>query len=174
MRYAERSIARGSGAASPSTWSVTGRPARPTSAEQGADAVEAGLGRELEVVAVAAHRDSSRRISASAVRPACSTPAERPGLVLELVGKLVAHGADLEHHDAHGVGDDVVELPRDPRPLLGDGDPRRGLALPLGLRRARLGGVGLLGPRVEREAREPGDPEEERDEDELAGRCRAG
>ena len=76
-------------------------------------------------------------------------------------------GADLEHHHAHGVGDDVVELARDPRPLLRDGDPGGRLALPLRLRRTCLGRVGLLGPGVEREAGEPGDPEQERDEDEL-------
>ena len=42
-------------------------------------------------------------------------------------------GADLEHHHADGVGDDVVELPRDARALLGHGDPGRGVPLPLGL-----------------------------------------
>ena len=78
-------------------------------------------------------------------------------------------GADLEHHHADGVGDDVVELARDPRALLGDGDARRRLALPLGLGRARLGRLGLLGPLAQREAGEPDDREQDRDEDELAG-----
>ena len=138
--------------------------------QQRAEAVEAGLGRELELVAVASHRakQPAHLGERRATRPLDAASAS--GLVGELVGQLVAHGADLEHHHAHGVGDDVVELARDPRALLRDGDPRRGLALPLRLRRARLGGLGLLGALAQREAREPGDPEQERDEDELAGR----
>ena len=46
-------------------------------------------------------------------------------------------GADLQHHHAHRVGDDVVQLARDPRTLLGDRDARRGLALALGRARPR-------------------------------------
>ena len=42
-------------------------------------------------------------------------------------------GADLEHHHADGVGDDVVQLARDARALLGHGDPGGRLALALGL-----------------------------------------
>ena len=65
-------------------------------------------------------------------------------------------GADLEHHHADGVGDDVVELARDPRPLLGHRDARRCLPLPLGLGRALLGRLGLLGTLAQGVAREPG------------------
>ena len=71
-------------------------------------------------------------------------------------------GADLKHHHADGVGDDVVELARDPRALLGDRDARRRLALALGLRGAHLGRLGLLGPLAQREAGEPGDREQDR------------
>ena len=78
--------------------------------------------------------------------------------------------ADLEHHHADRVGDDVVELARDPRALLGDGDAGRRLALALGVRRAFLGRLGLLGPLAQGEAGEPADREQERDEDELARR----
>ena len=67
-------------------------------------------------------------------------------------------GADLQHHHADGVGDDVVQLARDPRALLGDRDPRRGLALPLGLARALLRRLGLLGALAQGEAREPAIP----------------
>ena len=79
-------------------------------------------------------------------------------------------GADLQHHHADGVGDDVVQLAGDPRALLGDRDPRRRLALPLGLGGAQLRRLGLLGPLAQGEAGEPGDREQDRDEDELAGR----
>ena len=65
-----------------------------------------------------------RRISASAVRPACSTRPERVAVLVQRVRQLVPDRADLEHHDADGVRDDVVELARDARALLGDGDAR--------------------------------------------------
>ena len=80
------------------------------------------------------------------------------------------HRADLQHHDADRVGDDVVQLARDPRALLGDRDPGRGLALALGVRRALLGRLGLRGAPAQREAGEPGDHEQGRAEDQVAGR----
>ena len=55
-------------------------------------------------------------------------------------------GADLEHHHADGVGDDVAQLARDPRALLGHGHPRCRLSLLLGLGRADLRRLCLLGP----------------------------
>ena len=76
----------------------------------------------------------------------------------------------LEHHHAHGMRDDVVELARDPcrapRP------PRPGPPTPAPARpgRALLGGLGLLGSLPQREADEPADPEQRRGEDEVAGR----
>ena len=103
------------------------------------------------------------------MRPVCSTPCERLPSSVERVGQPVPDGADLQHHHAHGVGDDVVQLARDPRALLGDRDPRRRLALALGLGRAHLRRLGLLGPLAQGEAGEPADPEQQRDEDELAG-----
>ena len=79
-------------------------------------------------------------------------------------------GADLKHHHADGVGDDVVELARDARALLGDGDARRGLPLPLGLGGTQLRGLGPLRSLAQREAGEPADPEQHGREDELARR----
>ena len=67
------------------------------------------------------------------MRPVCSTPLSASLSSRERLGQLVPDGADLQHHHADGVGDDVVELARDPRALLGDGDAGRRLALPLGL-----------------------------------------
>ena len=72
------------------------------------------------------------------MRPAPST---RPSASLSsssASGQLVAHRADLEDHHADRVRDDVVELARDARSLLGDGNPRRRLALPLGVHRPHL------------------------------------
>jgi len=49
--------------------------------------------------------------------------------------ELVPDGSDLEHHYADGVSDDVVQLARDPGPLLGHRDPRGRVPRPLGLGR---------------------------------------
>ena len=78
---------------------------------------------------------------------------ERLAVLGERLGEPVPDGADLQHHHADGVGDDVVELARDPGALLGDRDPRRRLPLPLGLGRAFLGRLGLLGALAQGEAR---------------------
>ena len=115
---------------------------------------------------------SRRRISASAVRPARSTPLSR-SWSSDAAGELVPDGADLEHHDADGVGDDVVELAGDPRTLLRHRDARR-LALALGVRRALFRRFGLLGTLTQRVARDPGDHEPEGNEDEVAGRVARG
>ena len=81
---------------------------------------------------------------------------------------------DLEHHHADCVGDDVVELARDPRALLCDGDTCRRLALALGLGRAHFGRLGLHRALAQGVAGEPADPEFERNEDEVAGRSARG
>ena len=78
--------------------------------------------------------------------------------------------ADLENHHADRVGDDVVQLARDPRALLCHRDPRGRLTLALCLGRAYFGGFGLRRALAQGVAREPADPELERNEDELARR----
>ena len=99
----------------------------------------------------------------------------------------MSYGADLEHHHAHGMGDDVVELARDPRALLGHRDSCGGLSLALGERRAHLRRLslalgkgrahlrrlGLFGTLAQGVAGDPGDHEPEGNEDEVAGRLRA-
>ena len=98
-------------------------------AHQRVEAVEPGLGRQLEPSPSRRITASSRRISVRAARPACSTPLQRVAVLGAGVGELVPDGADLQHHHADGVRDDVVQLPRDPRALIGDGDARRRVAL---------------------------------------------
>ena len=68
-------------------------------------------------------------------------------------GQPVPDRARLQHHDAHRVGDDVVQLARDPRALLGDRDPGRDLALALRPRRALLGRLGLRRAPAQRRSR---------------------
>ena len=94
------------------------------------------------------------------MRPVCSTPSSASRSSRERVGQLVPDRADLQHHHADGVGDDVVQLARDPRALLGDRDARGRLPLPLGVRGALLGRLGLLGPLAQGEAGEPADREQ--------------
>ena len=127
MRYAERSIAAGSANGSPSTRSSTGSPARRTSSSSGVEAAEPGLRRELgTVVVLAAHRAeqpahlAERRSGRSARRRAARRRPRRSAR-----RQPVPDGADLQHHDADRVGDDVVQLAGDPGALLGDGDARR-------------------------------------------------
>ena len=79
-------------------------------------------------------------------------------------------GADLEHHHAHGVGDDVVELTGDPRTLLGHRDACSRLALALGVDGAFFRRFGLLGTLTQCVARDPGDHEPEGNEDVVADR----
>ena len=77
-------------------------------------------------------------------------------------------GADLEHDHADRMRDDVVQLARDPRPLLRDRDARRRLALPLRLARAGLGRLGLLGRSRRAKPASQATANRSGDEDELA------
>ena len=138
MRYAERSTPRGSGKGSPSTCSWTGSPARPTSASERVETVKARLWAELDFVAVAPHGAEEAPHLGERCPPGPLDAPERVAILGHRVGKLVPDGADLEHHDAHGVGDDVVELAGDPRALLRHRDACRRLALALGPGRAHL------------------------------------
>jgi hypothetical protein len=81
----------------------------------------------------------------------------------------VPDGADLKHHHADGVRDDVVELACDSRALFCYRDACGRLALTLGLGRAFFRRFGLLGTLTQGVARDPGDDEPEGDEDEVAG-----
>jgi hypothetical protein len=101
--------------------------------------------RELEVVAVATHRPE--QAAHLGERPAAGLLDAPEGLpvLLQRVRELVPDGPDLEDHHADGVSDDVVQLARDPRSLLGHRYACGRLALALGLGRAYLGRFGLLG-----------------------------
>jgi hypothetical protein len=57
--------------------------------------------------------------------------AEVLGLALVARTKATPDGLRLDRDDADRMGDDVVELPRDPRPLFGDGGASLLLAFPV-------------------------------------------
>jgi hypothetical protein len=135
--------------------------------DQGVEALEAGLGRQIRVLTVVHRAEEPAHLRER--RPARLLDVlERVAVRRQLSGEVVPDGADLEHHHADGVGDDVVELARDPRALLGHGEAGGRLALPFCLARPLLRLLGLSGPLAQREAREPPDSEQHRDEDELS------
>ena len=153
---------------------LDGQPGAADLVQQRVEAVEAGLRPELHFVPVVSHRgQEASHLGERRAAGALDAP-ERFAVLVERVGELVPDGADLEHHHADGVRDDVVELACDPRALLRDRDAGRCLALALGLDRALLRRLGLLGALTQGVAGEPGHHEPERDEDEVAGRRRAG
>src|SRR5918996_997463 len=125
IRYAERSIARGSGSRSPSTCSRTGSPARLTSSTSESSASRPGWG-------PSSTSSPSRRIA----------PSEGGG---RLSLALRERGAHL-----------------------------RRFSLSLGEARAHLRRLCLQGTFAQGVAGDPGDDEPEGDEDEDAGRLRAG
>ena len=133
------------------------------------ETVESGLRGELEVVAVAAHRAEQAAHLGERAAAGALDAVERLRVLGQLAGQLVADGADLEHHHAHRVRDDVVQLARDPGALLGHGDACRRVALALGRGRALLGCLGLLGALVDGVPAQPADREQQRDEEELTG-----
>jgi len=82
----------------------------------------------------------------------------------------VPDGSDLEDHHADRVGDDVVQLARDPCPFLGDSDAGSRLALPFCPHGTCLRRLSLLRSGAQSEAHGPGDPELDGNKDELCGR----
>ena len=141
--------------------------------EQGIETVETRLGVSSRSWPVLAHRPE-QPAHLGKRRAACLLDTSERILVLHLrLGELVPDRADLEHHHADGVRDDVMELSRDARPLLCDRDPSGRLTLALGPGRTCFGRLGLLAAHPESEARGPGDSEVDGKQDELR-RCVAG
>ena len=102
---------------------------------------------------------SSRRISASAVRARATRSPSSALVALRPVG--VPRAARLQHDHADRVRDDVVQLARDPRPLLGDGRARPLVALDDQLALARP-------PAPDRASGEPEPAEDREEEDRVA------
>ena len=133
------------------------------------EVVEPRLGGELGVLVLAPHRAEQAAHLRQRAAAGPLDALERLLVLVHLRGQLVADGADLQHHHAHGVGDDVVELARDPRALLGDRDAGGGLALALGVDGALLRRLDLLGALAQGVTGQPGDQEQGGREDVVAG-----
>src|SRR5262249_49838360 len=93
---------------------------------------------------------------------------QRLALALLVGTQQAAHARRLHRHDTDAVADDVVQLARDARTLLGDGISRTLFALTLGGCRALSRVVGLDELPSEREPGDPNDHEKQADEDELS------
>ena len=102
----------------------------------------------------------SRRSSTSASRPLAAIASKRGGR-LPAVAQPRA-GLRLDHHHAHAVGDDVVQLAGDPTALLGDHRPHALLALAFELLRTIAQQLDQLLAAAHGAAGEPRDGGEER------------
>ena len=101
--------------------------------EQPAEAVKAGLRRQLDTITVMAHDIQQMTHVRQGSAAGLLDSQEGSAIFGHRVGELVPDGADLQDHHADGVRDGVVQLARDPRPLLAHGDTRRGIPFLLGL-----------------------------------------
>ena len=133
MRYAERSSPGGRATGLPRRRAPrrARRPARRRRAAGGRPAPGCGASSSWSSA-----RAASRRAAGASPRARSGRPARRsaaPPGPRSLGGHPVPHRPDLEDHHADRVGDDVVELAGDPRPLLGHrdaGPPPRAPARP--------------------------------------------
>jgi hypothetical protein len=132
------------------------------------EVAQAGLRRERElVVGAAQHAEQAAHLRhrGAAGRLDRRQDVGRPG---PLVAERAALGARLHDHDREVVGDDVVELARDPRSLLGDRQPGLVLALLLKLDRAGCERGGELLPAAHHRRRAPHGEQDPADEDGVA------
>jgi len=113
-----------------------GQPGTPELFQQSVKTVEAWLRRELDSPAVLAHGiQQVPHVRQCGTACLLDIPQHVPVLLVR-IWQLVAHGADLQDHDADRVGDGVVQLSRDSASLVGRRSARGGLAVVFGVDRA--------------------------------------
>ena len=145
-----------------------GQPGTPELFQQSVKTVEAWLRRELNAAVVLAHGiQQVPHVRQCGTARLLHIP-QHVLVLLVRVWQLVAHGADLQDHDADGVGDGVMQLARDPASLVGRRGARGGLALVFGVDRALFRDFGVPSALAQGVARCPGDREHDRNEDEFA------
>ena len=116
---------------------------------------------------------SSRRISAIAARPVCSIVVSTSRVCGRSSPSARRSAPACTTMIAEAVGDDVVQLAGDPRALLGDGEPRRLLALVLELDRAGGERRGQLVAAAHDGGRAPDREQDAADEQRVADRVLA-
>ena len=164
IRYTDTSTPGGSGRSSPLVRSVTVRPAARTSSSSVERLATPGCGTVSGSSSPRRRTPSRRRISVIATRPVASTCRSASRADLRLLVEDPLRGAGLDHDDAQVVGDDVVQLSRDPGPFLGSGLAERRRSLALDLARPSLVLARLEGPRAKGVAGQP-DPRGEREDE---------
>ena len=127
------------------TSSATGTPAPRARSTSASSCASPGCGRELvAVLLLAQHAEQPPHVARAPRRRSRGSRAAARGRARGRVERGLGRvGLDGDHADA--VGDDVVELARDPRALLGDGGLRG--ALPLRGRQLALGLLARCGRR---------------------------
>ena len=103
--------------------------------QQRVKTVEPRLGSELGAFSVFTHRVQQMTHLCQCVAPRLLNARQGFAILGQRGGEPMPDGPDLEHHHADGVGDDVVQLARDPGPLLGHRDARGCVPRPFGLGR---------------------------------------
>ena len=125
-------------------------------------------GQQLGFVPVAAHGGEETAHLGERCPPGPLDAPERIAVLGQCIREPVPDGADLEHHRADGMGNDVVKLAGNPCTLLCHRDTCGRLALAFGLGRTLLRRFGLLGTLTQGVTRDPGDHEPEGNEYEVA------
>jgi len=144
------------------------QPGAPDLGQQPVETVEPWLRRQFGTSAVLAHRvQQVTHVHQRRAARLLDLP-QRVLVLLVRLGELVPDRADLQDHNADGVGDGVVKLARYPGPLLRRRLPYGGLAPVLGVDRPSFGCLGVPGAFPQGKARAPGDREQNGNEDELA------
>ena len=123
---------------------------------------------QLGFVPVAAHCGEETAHLGERCPPGPLDASERIAVLGQCIGEPVPDRADLEHHHADGVGNDVVKLAGNPRSFLCHRDTCGRLALALGQGRTLLRRFGLLGTLTQGVTGYPGDHEPQGDEYEVA------
>ena len=148
---------------------LDGQPGAADLVDKRAESVEAGLGRRARPRRpsrrIAARR---RRISVSAVRPACSTPLSASRVFGERVGQLILTAPTWSTMTLTACATMSWSSRAIRARSSATAIARRRVSLALGLRRAHLSCFGLLGALAQRVACDPADRVPEREEDRFA------
>ncbi len=171
MRYAARPTPVGTGRRSPSTRRSTASPVSATWATSAARSSQAGRrGNGVRWIAVGAqHREELAHLAHRRSRRLLDR-GQRFERLSRVFGADQASGAGLDRYHAHRVSEDIVQLPRDPQPLLGDGAQRSLLSLSFQVHRPllELRDQQPAGPHVVAEQPRAGDDEHRRG---IGGAC---
>jgi hypothetical protein len=114
------------------------KPGRGEACQQLVDASQARLWSKGQLRVVLTQHSEQAAHLGQRLLPGALNLIERPAGLNGAGGQFAPAAARLQHHDADGVRDDVMQLPRDSRALLRNGLARLGVALALQFYRSSL------------------------------------